>query len=93
MQAHRNGIPMLCSSGYLARVDAERCVGCGNCTRYCQFGALTLEDRTVRVGGECMGCGVCVSKCPKDALSLVAAPEKGLPLDVQRLAGPGGSGN
>ncbi|MGE4470634.1 MAG: 4Fe-4S binding protein [Desulfovibrio sp.] len=93
MQAHRNGIPMLCSSGYLARVDAERCVGCGNCTRYCQFGALTLEDRTVRVGGECMGCGVCVSKCPKDALSLVAAPEKGLPLDVQRLAGPGGAGN
>lgn len=85
MQAQRNGIPMLCSSGYAAQVDAERCVGCGNCTKYCQFDALRLEDRLVHVTGDCMGCGVCVSKCPKDALSLVRAPERGTPLQVERL--------
>ena len=31
MKAHRNGTPMLASSGYVAQVDAELCAGCGTC--------------------------------------------------------------
>ncbi|MEF2145990.1 MAG: 4Fe-4S binding protein [Desulfovibrionaceae bacterium] len=86
MSAHRNGIPMLCSSGYLARCDEQACVGCGNCVEFCQFGALSVSDRRLSLDtAQCMGCGVCVSKCPKDALSLVRAPEKGRPLLVDEL--------
>jgi len=86
MQAQRNGVGMLASSGYVASCDAERCVGCGNCAQYCQFGALAVRDRSLRIKpARCMGCGACVSKCPKQALSLVPAPERGRPLLVDEL--------
>lgn len=35
MQAHRNGTPMLASSGFVATVEIERCVGCSLCTDVC----------------------------------------------------------
>ena len=44
MQAHRNGTPMLASSGYTARVDEDVCIGCGDCNTYCQFGALSILE-------------------------------------------------
>ncbi|WP_207263947.1 4Fe-4S binding protein [Desulfovibrio sp. Huiquan2017] len=86
MKAHAMGIPMLCSSGYLAQVDQELCTKCGTCAQKCQFkaigfdknGAVIREDR-------CMGCGVCTLSCPKDALSLRLAPEKGEPIRVDDL--------
>lgn len=87
MQAQRAGCTMLCSSGYLAAVDEETCVGCGQCVQYCQFKAIAIRERTAVIREKrCMGCGVCVSKCPKDALSLNLAPEKGAPLKVDELA-------
>lgn len=90
IQAHKAGVPMLCSSGYVAVVDKEKCVGCGNCTKFCQFSAIYLHEKDgikdLRIRPKrCLGCGVCVSKCPKDALSLVLAPEKGVPLKVEEL--------
>lgn len=86
MAAQKNGVGMLAPSGYLVRVDAEACVGCGNCAKYCQFGALKARDRALQIKpARCMGCGACVSKCPKQALSLVAEPNKGMPLLVEEL--------
>lgn len=88
MLAHREGMNMLCSSGYVAQVDAERCVGCGNCTQYCQFDALSVRDRELIIDrDQCMGCAVCESKCPKQALSLVLAPDKGMPLEMDKVLG------
>jgi len=86
MAAQRHGVDMLASSGYVARVDAERCVGCGNCEKFCQFGALKARDRKLQIKtARCMGCGACVSKCPKQALSLEADPSKGMPLLVEEI--------
>jgi ferredoxin len=86
MQAHRNGTPMLASSGYISHVDTDLCMGCGDCTEYCQFHALEVVDDMNHVIYEnCMGCGVCVSKCEHDALSLVQDPAKGIPLEVCSL--------
>lgn len=63
-------------------------MGCGNCTQYCQFEALHVQERTLHVDTEkCMGCGVCESKCPKQALSLKEAPEKGMPLQMEKILG------
>jgi ferredoxin len=88
MQAQRHGIPMLCSSGFLCRVDAEACVGCGLCLSSCQFQALSVRDKRCTVDvSKCMGCGVCASHCAKSALSLVRAPEKGEPLEIRKLLG------
>jgi len=88
MQAHRNGTPMLASSGYTASVDADRCVGCGTCVGFCQFGALSLsvEEGTAAIdGAACMGCGVCVSQCEQGALSLARDPARGEPLEIHTL--------
>jgi ferredoxin len=86
MHAHRNGTPMLASSGYVSQVNDELCLGCGVCEAYCQFGALTLVDGFARVDeSACMGCGVCVDKCDQGALSLRTEPAKGIPLEICTL--------
>ena len=86
MQAQRNGVPMLTSSGYVSQVDEILCIGCGDCNPYCQFGALELVDGFNHVDyDKCMGCGVCTSKCAQGALSLVRDEAKGIPLEVISL--------
>lgn len=88
MSAHRNGIPMLASSGYVCQADVAACKGCGTCVTACQFGALSLSDGMMSVDeSRCMGCGVCRPRCPQQALTLVPAPERGLPLKVEGLPG------
>ena len=86
MQAHRSGTPMLASSGYVSRVDADLCVGCGVCVDSCQFGALSVEDGAAAVAAAaCMGCGVCVSQCAQGALALARDPARGEPLEIRDL--------
>lgn len=86
MQAWQGGSDMLASSGYVARVDTDRCEGCGTCLGYCQFEALSLGREAVRVDWDrCMGCGVCVDQCAQRALALVREPAKGEPLEIRRL--------
>ena len=87
MNAHRRGTPMLASSGYIAQVQEEMCIGCQTCVDYCQFGALSIgSDGVMEVDHAlCMGCGVCESKCPEGGIALVAAPEKGVPLEIDKL--------
>ncbi len=85
--AHRNGTPMLASSGYVATVTEEICQGCAECLGFCQFGALSLPNGTSSIDYElCMGCGVCVAKCQHGALALVREPRKGLPLEIEEPA-------
>ena len=86
MQAQRNGVPMLASSGYVSTVNEDLCIACGNCNDYCQFGALEVGDLFNHVIYEkCMGCGVCISKCEQGALTLTLDAAKGVPLEVCAL--------
>jgi heterodisulfide reductase subunit A len=65
---------------YVARVDAERCQGAGECVRACpQQDAIHLEafnkngttyQRAVVTAANCNGCGVCVSACPTRAIDV-----------------------
>ena len=83
MQAQRNGTPMLAASGYVSQIDADLCIGCGDCNSYCQFEALEVVDGINQVVYEkCMGCGVCTSKCDQGALTLVRDEAKGTPLEI-----------
>lgn len=85
MQAQRNGTPMLASSGFVCRLDEQKCVSCGDCVPLCQFSAIDLE-RDNRIDEQaCMGCGVCVNHCPYEALSLERDSARGEPLEIHRL--------
>ena len=86
MNAHRNGTPMLASSGYICEVDPDMCIGCGTCEEICQFGAITTSEGFAMVDYDsCMGCGVCVEHCTQEALSLVLDENKGIPLEINQL--------
>jgi len=64
------------ASNYLAHIDEEECIICGDCEERCQMDAISVNDETAVVDTErCVGCGVCVLTCPSDALSLVPRPD------------------
>lgn len=86
LHAHQHGTPMLASSGYVAQVNVDVCVGCAECVEFCQFGALGMGDQHSQVDFEkCMGCGVCVEGCPTGAISIKREPSKGEPLEILAL--------
>jgi Pyruvate/2-oxoacid:ferredoxin oxidoreductase delta subunit len=86
INAHRNGTPMLASSGFISEINAELCIGCETCFDNCQFDAIEMIDGMVKViYDKCMGCGVCVNMCEQEAISLNLSPAKGKPLDICAL--------
>jgi ferredoxin len=85
----RKGMPMVASSGHVARIDVDGCSGCEDCVRACPFAALSVDDGAAATEWDrCMGCGVCVDRCPTGAIRLVQDERKGVPLDVRRLTSP-----
>jgi electron transport complex protein RnfB len=62
-------------------VDAEMCIGCGDCLERCQFEALSMPDDVCVVDySRCVGCGLCATVCPTGALHLERRPEGEVPL-------------
>ena len=60
---------------YLAEINPEECVGCRNCLKYCQFGAIEysiLAEKCSVNKESCYGCGLCRRGCKKDAITLVS---------------------
>lgn len=60
----------------VARVDPEKCNGCGLCAKPAHCGldrrAITLqEDIAVVDEGQCSGCETCASICPVGAITLI----------------------
>lgn len=69
-----HGIRTMFKAEYVATVDADRCTGCRQCLRFCQFGAIeySLSDRKTSVDQwKCFGCGLCRVECAHSAISLV----------------------
>lgn len=58
---------------YIAFIDWNKCSGCRNCVRVCQFGAvqyITQHGKCYIDPFKCYGCGVCRSQCKKEAIVL-----------------------
>jgi MinD superfamily P-loop ATPase len=61
-------------SGHEARIEPEKCTGCGVCASMCQFGAIREGKEGFAVDTlRCEGCKVCVAFCPASAIDF---PEK-----------------
>lgn len=65
---------------FKARVDSEKCIGCGLCFAECAYEGALLRENGDREGqpitrakvnpGLCVGCGACVPVCPTRAIDL-----------------------
>lgn len=71
-QLHYKGVaPIHTLSSYIARVDEEKCVGCGTCIEKCPMEAIELRNTLAELNvNRCIGCGVCSYHCPNDAIKL-----------------------
>ena len=58
-------------SGNLARIDPERCDGCGLCRELCRFEAVATDaaGRHIIDAHHCEGCKTCVVMCPRQAIA------------------------
>ncbi len=59
---------------YVARVDYEKCNGCGICAQRCQWGALKFQTTRGTANIDmytCYGCGLCHTACPRQAIDLI----------------------
>jgi heterodisulfide reductase subunit A len=71
------------SSGLVAEVDQEMCIGCGTCEETCAYNAIETIDalrefeevslpikKSSVNSGLCKGCGTCAVSCPVGAISI-----------------------
>jgi len=73
--------------------STDRCIHCGECTRYCQMGidVQQFAQREVRLDNSnsaCIQCGVCIEVCPMDVLTLDRNRPVGLRLSGNALQPP-----
>jgi NAD-dependent dihydropyrimidine dehydrogenase PreA subunit len=61
----------IAKSGLVARVDQDKCNGCGTCIERCIFHARKLQNgKSLVIKDECYGCGLCTTTCPTGAVKL-----------------------
>lgn len=66
--------PVMFRAEYVAKIDTEKCNGCRQCMKVCQFGAIgysVAEDKSVVDARKCYGCGICRAACSGDAIMLL----------------------
>ncbi|MGD0856555.1 MAG: 4Fe-4S dicluster domain-containing protein [Dehalococcoidia bacterium] len=58
-------------SSFISKVDADECIGCGDCTARCPMEALTMKEELAVVDEKrCIGCGLCIRSCPTGAIKM-----------------------
>ena len=57
---------------YNVEVNAEKCVGCGECIDICPVEVFELQDeKSVPVNAEeCLGCESCIEVCEEGAITV-----------------------
>ena len=53
-----------------AKIDLEKCTGCGTCAEVCPVEAIQVDDKAKVDAETCVDCGTCVDECPEGAISL-----------------------
>ena len=71
----------------------DRCISCGECTRYCQMGIdvqrfAQKQHDLDNTNSACIQCGICIEVCPMDVLTLDSNRPVTLRPDLQLLVPP-----
>jgi ferredoxin len=56
------------SNEMAAKINEEKCTGCGDCVDICPMEAIKMENGKAVISDECTECCACVSQCPNDAI-------------------------
>ncbi|MFX1487971.1 MAG: FAD-dependent oxidoreductase [Promethearchaeota archaeon] len=75
------GTDKIVTSGLVASVNEENCIGCGHCVEVCQFNAIELIEKEIEFedftlimkkshinSALCKGCGTCGAECPNSTI-------------------------
>ncbi|MCD6503935.1 ATP-binding protein [Candidatus Bathyarchaeota archaeon] len=61
------------STSERAKINSEKCVGCGKCFENCVFGAVEKINGVFTINPLlCEGCGVCQLVCPAEAIEFIS---------------------
>lgn len=66
-------VPVMFRAEYVAQIDPDECIGCRECMRACQFGAIAYSAANEKSQIDlrlCYGCGICRSVCETGAVRL-----------------------
>ena len=56
----------------LPSVNRNKCIGCGQCKKWCPVNAITIENRKSYINSDkCIGCMECVTVCPTGAIAVM----------------------
>ncbi|MHA1661070.1 MAG: ATP-binding protein [Promethearchaeota archaeon] len=61
-------------SEYVCEIDINKCTGCKQCIKFCQFDAMSHSLPLSKVtidSRKCFGCGVCRAACPNKAIKII----------------------
>lgn len=65
--------------GSLAFIDANKCLGCGDCVLVCRYNAILPDSKNNSIYWidpiACDGCAACVYACPQQVISMVQQQE------------------
>jgi len=88
-QSYYRGVwPFHTMTSYRAKLDENKCIGCGVCVEKCPIEAISLIDGKAHDDEKkCIGCGVCVHHCPEEARSLERTPLRRVFIPTPKLAG------
>lgn len=65
--------PAFFKAEYVAEIEEDKCKGCRNCQKFCQFGAINFSFSLKKcyINQQlCAGCGLCRNVCEEMAISL-----------------------
>ena len=60
----------------LPAVNADKCIGCGICSKVCPQGNITLTDKKAFIGDRCTMCLACLHNCPQQAVEITGKPTR-----------------